>query len=176
MTDVYFIEAADIKKTGTIDKNVDDTLINQSIIDAQNIDLHPILGTRLLLSLADKVSGNTISGETNYYNLMINYIQPSLVKFVSYRCSLYQWIKFKNTSVVRESYDRGNSVDYRDLKVMRTDFLNDSQYYANELRNYLIENKNLYSEYQNYNPDGKVNYKTPRQETNYFQGLHLKSK
>lgn len=173
MQNVELITTNDLKENSTIDLNVEDKIIKRTIIDAQEIDIQPIIGTRLLEALQTKTINNTLSGETNYKKLMDDYIFPVLLKFALRRSLLYIWVKLRNKSVTQDNSDNSNPVESSVLDRMRRDAANDAEFYANKLKEYLCEEKSLFVEYEFYNPDSKDYFDKPNKSDSFFSGLQL---
>lgn len=173
MENIYFLSVNDLKENSTIDLNVEDKIIKRSIIDGQNIDIQPIIGTRLYNSLKTKIVDNTLSGETDYKTLMDDYIQPCLLKYALRRSLLYIWVKLRNKSVSQETSDNSNPVESNVFDRLRRDASDDAEFYANKLKEYLCEEVDLFIEFKDYNPDSKLYFDKPNQSNSFFSGLQL---
>jgi len=161
----------DLKEYSTIDYSVEDKLLENSIYDAQKIDLQAILGTRLYKALETKIINNTLSGETAYKTLMDDYIFDVLLKSSQSRALMYIYAKIRNKGIMEQNSDNSNPVDITILNKMRDEIQNDFEYFSNKLKLYLCEVD--LPEYKNYNPDSLDYYETPNTTDSYFTGIYL---
>jgi len=60
---VLFISETYVKNNSVIDENVDVRLILPSIRDAQELRMHPILGTPFYNDLRDKIAAGTLNAD-----------------------------------------------------------------------------------------------------------------
>jgi len=171
MAKVYFISTNYLKEQTTIDANIEDKMLNQSIMDAQNIDIQAILGTRLYKTLQVKITGSTISGI--YKTLLDDYIENALIKFAERRSLIYLYTKIKNSSVVTQNDAGSNPVEIQILNKLRGEISDDAEFYSNKLKLYLEQNKSSIPEYQTPNPDALDHYMNPNKQDSFFAGLHL---
>jgi hypothetical protein len=170
---IYFVTENDIKENSTISYAVEDKLITNSIIDAQNIDIQYLLGSRLMKKLQELVKTNDIHEVINadYKTLLDDYVVNALFKAIEKRVILKIWVKIRNTGVVQQDNENSTPVEVEVIDKIRREISNDYEYYANLLRNYLCEVE--LEEYSNYNPDGLNHYEKPNKDDNYFNGFVL---
>jgi len=161
----------DLKEYSTIDYSVEDKLLENSIYDAQKIDVQAILGTRLYKALETKIISGSISGETAYKTLLDDYIFDVLMKSAQMRGLLYVFAKIRNKGIMEQSSDNSNPVDITILNKMRDEIQNDFEYFSNKLKQYLCEVE--LPEYKDYNPDSLDYYDTPNKTDSYFTGIYL---
>lgn len=173
MSIVYFTSVNNLKESTTIDLNVEDKLLESAIWDAQNIDIQPILGTRLYKSLQNKITGETLSGETYYKDLMDDYIEPTLLKFAERRSLLWLYAKIRNKSIVNQESDNSIAVEIGIVDKMKQELLDDAEFYSNRLKEYLCEYDDRFPEYKDDNPDSLEHYLDPNQDDSYFSGIYL---
>lgn len=164
---VYYLSVNTLKENSTLDKNIEDKVLQRSIIDAQDIDIQNILGTDLYESINTKIKTSSLTG--NYKTLMDNYIQPCLLKFTIFRALLHVWIKLRNSSAVNIENDEMKSVEEAKFNRLRREASDDAEYYSNRLKDYLYYNSTLYPEY-NTNTDDDVD---PSTTNSYFCGIQL---
>ena len=173
MAKVYFISINYLKENTTIDTNIEDKMLRQSITDAQNIDIQAITGSRLYEKLKEKITGSTMAGI--YKTLMDDYIEKTLLKFAERRCLIYLYAKIKNKSVVTQDSEYSTPVEIEILNKLRSEILNDAEFYSNRLKLYLEENKANIVEYKTPNPDALDHYMNPDKTDSFFCGIHLSS-
>ena len=76
---VIFIDASYIKAYSHIDGSVDEKDMLPSIIQAQDSQIQPILGTDLFNKLKTEITAGTISG--NYDTLLNDYVRMATLKW-----------------------------------------------------------------------------------------------
>jgi len=163
----------DLKSYSTIDYSVEDKLLENSIYDAQKIDLQAIIGTRLYKALETKIISGSISGETAYKTLLDDYIFDVILKASQSRALMFIFAKIRNKGVMEQNSDNSNPVDITILNKMRDEIQNDFEYFSNKLKDYLCDYVDTYPEYKDYNPDGLSSYDTPNKQDSYFTGIYL---
>lgn len=171
---VYFMSVNELQEYTTIDYSVEDKLLENSIWDAQQIDIQAIIGTRLYKALETKIIGGTISGETYYKELLDDYIFPTLLKSAQSRALLFVYAKIRNKGVMEQNSDNSTPVEITILNKMRDEIKNDFEYFSNKLKDYLNEYESTrFPEYKDYNPDSLDYYTDPNEDDSYFSGIHL---
>jgi len=163
----------DLKEYSTIDYSVEDKLLENSIYDAQKIDLQAIIGTRLYKALETKIISGSISGETSYKTLLDDYIFDVILKASQSRALMFIFAKIRNKGIIEQNSDNSNPVDITILNKMRDEIQNDFEYFSNKLKDYLCDYVDTYPEYKDYNPDGLSSYDTPNKTNSYFTGIYL---
>lgn len=171
MSIVYLISVDELMERTTIDKNVETKIIESSIFDAQEIDLQNVLGTRLLNKLKTDIIAGTITGV--YKTLLDDYIYNYLIKTSERRALLFMWIKFRNKGLMQQNSENSNPVDFETFNKVRSELLNDIEFYENKLKAYLLDEQSNLPEFANWNSDNKWSNSKPDQNDSYFSGIHL---
>lgn len=173
MSRVLFMSVNELKEYTTINYNVEDKLLENSIYDAQNIDLQAILGSRLYISLQDRIISNTITGTTDtaYKTLLDDYIFWVLLKASEIRGLMWIYAKIRAKGITNQDSDNSATVDITIVNKMKQELNNDFEFYSNKLKNYLCEVE--LPEYKDYNPDTLDYYTTPNTTDSFFSGIHL---
>ena len=161
---VLFISEETIKKSTTINGNVDVELLLPYIKVAQDIHIHQLLGTDLYNKLQDDIS--TISGA--YKTLLDEYIQPTLIHYSLYECLPFLSYKIMNKDIVRKISETSQAASLEDIKYIRNIVLNTSEYYAQRLVDYI---KNNTSSFPEYSTNSGADLSPTKQA--YFSGMNL---
>lgn len=169
---VYLISTQDLKDFTSLSDNIDDKLLENSILDAQNIDLQPVIGSKLYDKLKEMVELDTLSGSTTYKNLVDNYIYPFLVKKSLSRSMIFLYSKMKNVGIVNQNGENSAVVDIKIVDKMREEIANDAEFYSNRLKMFLIDNQDSYLEYKNWNSN-KVSDVEPNTKNSYQSTIYL---
>jgi len=155
MANVLFISESYLKNNSLIDDNVDQRIILPSIITAQDMRSHPILGTPLYEDLKNKIIAGTLNADEK--TLIDDYIAKSLVYWSMYECSTSMLYKYRNKSVATKNSE-----------YLRDDWKTKAEFYDERLINYLIDNKELYPKYQETSED--LHAKKSAYSTSFYLG------
>ena len=167
---VLFISDETIKKSTTINGNVDVQLLLPYIKVAQDIHVQQVLGTDLYEKIQNDiagVSGASLSGA--YKTLVDTYIQPVLIHYSLYECLPFLSYKIMNKDIVRKLSETSTGASLDDIKFMRANILNTAQFYTQRLVDYITNHTSDYPEYST-NSLGDM---SPSKE-GYFSGINLK--
>lgn len=163
---VLFISETYVKNNSLIDENVDVRLILPSIRDAQELRIHPILGTPLYEDLKTKITGGTLTA--NDITLLDSYIAPSMLQWTMYECSASMLFKYRNKSVSTKSSENSQPIDFQDLQFLRDEWKNKAEERDKRLINYLCDNDNLYPKYNESSDD--LHPKKTAYQTSFYLG------
>jgi len=142
---VLFISEDTIKKSTTINGNVDVELLLPYIKVAQDIHVHQLLGTDLYEKLQSDVTGSSVAGV--YQTLIDEYIQPVLIHYSLYECLPFLSYKIMNKDIVRKVSETSTAASLEDIKYMRDIIQNTAEYYAERLVEYLRNNTSSFPEF-----------------------------
>tara|TARA_R100001440_G_scaffold3260_1_gene8188 strand:+ start:16314 stop:16874 length:561 start_codon:yes stop_codon:yes gene_type:complete len=163
---VLFISEDTIKKSTTINGNVDVELLLPYIKVAQDIHVHQLLGTDLYEKLQSDVAAGSIAGV--YKTLIDEYVQPVLVHYSLYECLPFLSYKIMNKDIVRKISETSSAASLEDIKYMRNIIQNTAEYYSERLIEYLRNNNSSYPEF-NTNTGADIAPSTQA----YFSGMNI---
>ena len=169
---VLFISEDTIKKSTTINGNVDAELLLPYIKVAQDIHIHQLLGTDLYDKLASLITAGTMQQAVNddYETLIDKYVQPVLIHYSLYECLPFLSYKIMNKDLVRKISEQSSAASLEDLKYLRNIVLNTAEYYAERLVDWLRNNSDKYPEY-NSNSGADL---SPNKEA-YYSGMNIQA-
>lgn len=145
MANALFISEDYVKRNSVIDENVDVKLILPAIKDAQEMFLHPCLGTQLYNGLKTRiVAGTTTSDEDT---LISEFIAPMLVKYVQLELVDNLLIRYNNKSVSKKSSENAQPLGYADYQSQLDRYTHKAQWFKQRLIDYLFANTTLFPEY-----------------------------
>jgi len=170
MTQTFLISEAVVREYTGVDNNLDTALIKNGIREAQDIESQRIIGTLLYDKIISLVSGGTItdSENSNYKTLLDDYIQNFLI-YASYFYILDDiYIRSRNNGLIQPTGgDNSEGVDRSLYNMKRSSTKNKMEFYAQKLRDYIIEEEALFPEltesnklYEQY-PDYSEQYGSP---------------
>ena len=163
---VLFISEETIKKSTTINGNVDAELLLPYIKVSQDIHIHQLLGTDLYDKLQQDITGDAIAGA--YQTLLEVYIQPVLIHYSLYECLPFLSYKIMNKDIVRKISETSTAASLEDIVYMREIIKNTAEYYAKRMVDYIKNNTASFPEYSS-NSGADL---SPTKEA-YFSGMNL---
>ena len=167
MSYVLFISEARLKKLTAVHDNVEPQELTPFVVQAQDIYIQEILGTRFYQTLKDKIIADTVTG---YYQTLLNeYIAPTLANYSVYLAFPSLNYKIKNKAVLTPTSEESQSTDLTSLKYVRGSVLDTAQFYAERTREYLRDNEEQFPEYLNPGVDGMM----PNKHNPYFHGIYI---
>ena len=163
---VLFISETYVKNNTVIDENVDMRIILPSIADAQELRIHPILGSPLYDDLKAKITATTLTA--NDIILLDDYIAPCMLQWTLYECSVSMLFKYRNRSVNTGGGENFTPISYEDLQFLRDDWKSKAEEREQRLINYLIDNSSLYPKYTESSDD--LNPRTTAYQASFYLG------
>jgi len=170
MTNVFLLSEAVIRQYSGIDNNVDTALIKNGIREAQDIELQRLLGTLLYDKLITLVDNATIddAANSNYKTLLDEYVQNFLIYAAYFYILDDIYLRSRNNGLITPTGgDNSEVADLTLYNMKRGSVKNKMEFYAQKLRDYLIEEEALYPEltasnklYEQY-PDYDDQYGSP---------------
>ncbi|QDP51736.1 MAG: hypothetical protein Unbinned92contig1003_49 [Prokaryotic dsDNA virus sp.] len=161
---VLFVSEDTIKKSTTINGNVDVELLLPYIKVAQDIHIHQLLGTDLYDKLQNDVATSSLAGV--YKTLIDEYVQPVLIHYSLYECLPFLSYKIMNKDIVRKISETSSAATLDDIKYLRNIVKDTAEYYSERLVDYIRDNTESYPEYSS-NTGSDL---PPTKET-YFSGI-----
>lgn len=145
MTTTFLISEAKFREFTDVDNNLDTTLIKNAIREAQDIELQRLLGTILYQKLLSDVDTNSLTG--NYKTLVDSYVQDFLI-YATYFYSLDSiYLRSRNNGLIQPNGgENSDGVDRSLYNMKRQTVKGKMEYYAERLKNYLIEEEALFPE------------------------------
>lgn len=149
---ILFIGEDDIKNSLPVSLNLDVSIVNASIYDAQYIYIQDIIGTKLykkmvsIIEVDPYLSGSTV---TNYKTLLFDYIKPCLIYYTLSELYLYSSVRITNKGVKNLTSDNSESVDENMLNKAEARSMVKADYLKSRLNSYLLDNDSLFPEYLN---------------------------
>ena len=169
--DIFLMSVDELKQNSTIDMNVEDKILETSILDSQNIDIQGIIGTKLYKILLNMVDTGTVKGD--YKTLLDEFIFPTQLKFALYRSIMPMRVHFRNKGVMENNSNNSQPVDKEFINYVENKIRNDVEFYANKLKGYLCYHFDKYPNDKNDLPTDRKDYNKPNRDDAYFSGIYL---
>jgi len=165
-TTTLLISETKLRSFSDINNNVDAKLLTTAISTAQDIYLQRLISTDLYQKIIDDIDNSTLAGI--YDTLLNSFIVPYLI-WASYWESLeYIYIRPRNNGLLSPTGgDNSVNVDKDLFEKKRQLADNKSQFYANKLTQYLIQNQASFpelsdnAEFWKQYPDYQTGYRSP---------------
>lgn len=145
------ISIEEIKGTTIINNNVDEGYLRDAIETAQTINLQQLIGERLYKTLLDSVgSDGDWIGSNEYYNLVVDYIQPYLKRQVLSNIIVPLNYKVRNEGILQVQGENVYLPSRNDAIYVKEHYENEASFYANRLSDYLCAHQNDFPEYKSH--------------------------
>ena len=146
MTKVFIITADWLKDhVRYISANVDNDLLDLSIIEAQDIELQAILGASLYNRVINDIKAGELTGK---YEELTNGFILNVVTYHAIRRAINKMLfRLTNQTVGTYNRDGVEPVDFQALNFLRSSLKKDADFYTQRLINHLKDNKSDYPEW-----------------------------
>lgn len=154
-----------LKDWTALDNNTRVEEITPFIINAQDVYIQDVLGTKFYTRLKEGViNGDLTPDETHFLN---EYVGPTLMQYSLYL--MLPTIKYKivEKGVLNGTSEETGATTLDELKYLRQSTLDLAEFYNKRLLEYLIDNPSMFAFYTNPGTDGMM----PNKRTPYFSGL-----
>jgi hypothetical protein len=139
-----------IKEFSVINENLDNKLIQPTLIMVQDVYLQEILGTDLYQDICTEVIAESVASgsmSAKYVTLLTEYIEPYLINMVVSEGMINWHVKITNKNVAISTSDHQFNATLTDIQQMTKNYLSIAETYAKRLTLYLCENDTTYPLY-----------------------------
>lgn len=165
-TYALFIDEKYLREFSPLSANIDVATIFPYARSIQDMILQDTLGTSLYDTLqAHIVAGTVTANET----ILLNYCRSALAWLTVETAIPFVWMQIRNIGVQQSTTDNGTSADLANMKYLRNECAEKSEFYMKRLKEYLCNNGNLFPDYTSPDSEGMQ----PNTETSYDSGLYL---
>lgn len=147
MAVALFISESYIKENSIIDENVDVKLIRSVIKEAQDIHIHPLIGTGLYNELETQINTGSVTADNT--TLINNYIRKALMYWVIVEGLDVFLYRVDNKSLSKRSSDNAQPVGEGELIRMIGRMQVKAEWYSERVSRFLCENSLTYPLYTN---------------------------
>ena len=167
---ILFITPQTIKERTSLHNNVDEKLISPEIMTAQDMFIHPCLGTGLYERLQDGIENNNLTADE--LELLNVHITPCLVYYVISELPQGMSFQFYNKGLIRKSGAEQIDPTMQDIIDVANRYKTRAEFYKERLQRYLKEQStkgkfNLYL-----NPGNGIDTIYPEREA-YTASMYL---
>ena len=172
MAYALFINRNDIIKNTPLQGAIDADALLPFVRTAQDKYLKNLLGTVLFDFLQAQITAGTVSQLSVYYqDLLDDYIKNTLIWYSSVEYIPFSSVQFKSNGAVKQQSEQGIAPAKSEIDYLLNKALNNADYYALRLQNYLIAYSNNIPQYLQ--TVGNQTQIYPDQSNQYFGGIQL---
>lgn len=172
MAYALFINRNDIIKNTPLQGAIDADALLPFVRTAQDKYLKNLLGTVLFFYLQDRIEDNTVSTLSPFYQDLLNdYIKNTLIWYACVEYIPFSSIQFKSNGAVKQTSEQGSAPSKTEVDYLLNKALNNADYYALRLQNYLIAYSNEIPQYLE--SVGNQTQIYPDQSNQYWGGIQL---
>jgi hypothetical protein len=167
-----FITRNDIIKNTPLNGAIDADKLLPFVRTAQDKYMLNLLGTVLFYYIQERITANTISTLDAYYQDLINdHIKPTLIWYSCVEYIPFSQISFKSEGAVKHMSEQSVAPSKTEIDYLLNKALNNADWYATRLQNYLISYSNEIPQYLE--SVGNQTQIYPDMGNAYFGGLNL---
>ena len=172
MAYALFITRNDIIKNTPLQGAIDADALLPFVRTAQDKYLKNLLGTVLINYLQAQIEANTVSFLSAYYqDLLDDYIKNALIWYACVEYIPFSSVQFKSNGAVKQQSEQGIAPQKNEIDYLLNKALNNADYYALRLQNYLIAYSQFIPQYLQ--SVGNQTQIYPDQSNQYFGGIQL---
>lgn len=172
MAYALFITRNDIIKNSPLQGALDADALLPFVRTAQDKYLKNLLGTVLFFYLQEKILDNSVGTLSVYYqDLLDDYIKNALIWYACVEYIPFSSVQFKSNGSVKQQSEQGTAPSKSEIDYLLNKALNNADYYALRLQNYLIAySQNIPQYLQSVGNQTQI---YPDQSNQYFGGIQL---
>jgi hypothetical protein len=172
MAYALFINRNDIIKNTPLQGAIDADALLPFVRTAQDKYLKNLLGTILFDYLQAQIIANNVDNLSIYYqDLLDDYVKNTLMWYSCVEYIPFSNVQFKSNGAVKQQSEQGTAPGKNEIDYLLTKALNNADYYALRLQNYLIAYSNNIPQYLQ--SIGNQTQIYPDQSNQYFGGIQL---
>ena len=163
---IQIIDSKYVQLRCNVNENVSSKLIDRVILEAQEMDILPLLGEILYERILDDIDEDSLAGD--YKTLVETYVAPVLAYRVYQRLIYSLGFKIAEGNVYRSQSENGAAVTNTDLSMLSRNASKIADNYTDRLVNWLCNRTSAIPEYIQFDQD-----KVGRHRNNIYNGLSL---
>ena len=172
MAYALFINRNDIIKNTPLQGAIDADALLPFVRTAQDKYLKNLLGTILFDYLQAQIIANNVDNLSVYYqDLLDDYVKNALIWYSAVEYIPFSNVQFKSNGAVKQQSEQGVAPGKNEIDYLLTKALNNADYYALRLQNYLIAYSNNIPQYLE--SVGNQTQIYADQSNQYFGGIQL---
>lgn len=162
---VLLVSEQRMKQWTSLDNNIRIDVLTPSILNAQETYTQDSLGTKFFNRLKDGVKANDLNANEEMF--LRDYVGPALMQFALYLLLPHLKYKIVEKGILNGTSEETSPTTLQELQYLRETTLDTAQFYDKRLRQFLIQNPNMFNEWLTWENNGM-----PRNtDSPYFSGL-----
>jgi len=167
-----FINRNDIIKNTPLQGAIDADALLPFVRTAQDKYLKNLLGTVLFEYLQAQIVANNVDNLNTYYQALLDdYVKNALIWYSAVEYIPFSSVQFKSNGAVKQQSEQGIAPQKSEIDYLLNKALNNADYYALRLQNYLIAYSQFIPQYLQ--SVGNQTQIYPDQSNQYFGGIQL---
>ena len=167
-----FINRNDIIKNTPLQGAIDADALLPFVRTAQDKYLKNLLGTVLFDYLQAQIVANNVDNLSTYYQALLDdYVKNALIWYACVEYIPFSSVQFKSNGAVKQQSEQGIAPQKSEIDYLLNKALNNADYYALRLQNYLIAYSQFIPQYLQ--SVGNQTQIYPDQSNQYFGGIQL---
>ena len=172
MAYALFINRNDIIKNTPLQGAIDADALLPFVRTAQDKYLKNLLGTILFDYLQAQIIANNVDNLSVYYqDLLDDYVKNALMWYSCVEYIPFSSVQFKSNGSIKQQSEQGTAPSKSEIDYLLAKALNNADYYALRLQNYLIAYSNNIPQYLQ--SIGNQTQIYPDQSNQYWSGVQL---
>ena len=172
MAYALFINRNDIIKNTPLQGAIDADALLPFVRTAQDKYLKNLLGTILFDYLQAQIIAQNVDNLSVYYqDLLDDYVKNALMWYAAVEYIPFSSVQFKSNGAVKQQSEQGIAPSKGEIDYLLNKAMNNADYYALRLQNYLIAYSNQIPQYLQ--SIGNQTQIYPDQSNQYFGGIQL---
>ncbi len=149
LSNVLLINRDDLMTWTGINGNIDTDKMLPHVMTATDIHLQVILGTKLLDKCRQLVKDDELNlpENTDYENLVTNYITPVLVYYTMWDMMPFLTYSIQNGGIFQHQSENSASPDEAQMHMLIKRFKDKGEFYGRRLNDFMCANTTLFPEY-----------------------------
>lgn len=164
---VLLVSEEKIKAFTGMHENVRVEDIAPYIIQAQDIYLQPMLGTKFFTSLKNNVLNNTLSADETLF--LEDYIAPWMIQRAFAMSVPFIKYKIVDKGVLSGTSETATQTTLEEVQYLISKIESTAEFYAQRTREFLFDNPSMFPDYVSPGTDGMF----PDRTSPYFSGLTI---
>lgn len=165
---VLLISLDKIRQMSDIDSNISDDMLQRTLIEVQDMMLRPVIGRPLLNTVYTAVGAGNVSDL--HKDLIENRLQKLICAGIEYRIIFKLNFQLLNKGVTKQKGKNDETLSKEEITRLQKEKLEKFNFYATDLRKYLLYHSTEFPEYFYVDPDTGV---VDSQGGEPFFGIHM---
>lgn len=152
MNDILFVSETYLKNFTALDPNLRIEEFVPFVIQAQDINLQPVLGTPFYNSLKSKIDNETLTQSEK--DLLNDYVSPMIVNWAFVKILPFIKYKIVQKGILSGQSEMAQTSNWDEMRFLQKSVTDTAQFYEKRLMEFLIQNPGIFPIYDVWNQKG----------------------